>query len=97
MPKVLVDQIKAFLLRSDIPTTLSGAVDGVRHFGNFGAHPLTDKTTNEVIEVEAGEAEWLLDILEALFDVAFLQPARLAKQKAELNKKLVAAGKQPMK
>ncbi len=31
--------------------------------------------------VEVGEADWNLDVLEALFDVYFVQPAALQKKK----------------
>jgi hypothetical protein len=45
--------------------------------------------------VEAGEAEWTLEVLEALFD--FVQPAKLEAKKNALNKKSSDAGKPPMK
>jgi hypothetical protein len=38
-----------------------------------------------------------LDVLEALFDHYFFQPAQLAAKKAALNKKLTDLGKAPMK
>lgn len=44
-----------------------------------------------------GEAEWLLDVLEALFDFYFVQPATLRAKKDALNKKLKEAGKPPIK
>jgi hypothetical protein len=65
----------------------------IRQVGNFAAHPSKDKNTGEIVEVEPGEAEWLLDMLEGLFDFYFVQPAVQAKQLAELNRKLAAAGK----
>jgi hypothetical protein len=53
--------------------------------------------TGEIIDVEPGEAEWLLNVLEGLFDHYFVQPAILAAKKDALNKKLADAGKPPMK
>ena len=50
-----------------------------------------------MIEVEPGEAEWLLETLEGLFDFYFVQPAKLEKKRDALNKKLGAAGKPPLK
>jgi hypothetical protein len=41
-----------------------------------------------VLPVEAGEAEWNLDVLEALFDFYFVQPAKLQQRKDALNQKL---------
>jgi hypothetical protein len=93
----LAHEIDAFLKLKDIPAYLAGAVDAVRNVGNFAAHPLKDTNTGEVVEVESGEAEWLLDVIEALFDFAFVQPKRLSQRKAALNKKLQSMGKPPMK
>ena len=65
----------------------------MRAIGNFGAHPIKSKHTGEVMPVAPGEAEWNLDVLEALFDFYFVQPALLAAKKAALDKKLAEAGK----
>jgi Domain of unknown function (DUF4145) len=80
-----------------LPTHLGEAVDAVRNIGNFAAHPIKSTNTGEIVDVESGEAEWLLDVLEGLFDFYFVQPAMLQKKKQALNKKLADAGKPPMK
>lgn len=49
------------------------------------------------MEVEPGEAEWLLDVLEGLFDFYFVQPANAQRKRDALNEKLKAAGKPGMK
>jgi hypothetical protein len=41
--------------------------------------------------------EWLLDTLEGLFDFYFTAPAALQRKKDGLNRKLIDAGKPPMK
>jgi hypothetical protein len=43
------------------------------------------------------EAEWNLDVLEALFDFYFVLPAVVKKKRAALDQKLKEAGKEPMK
>ena len=53
-----------------------------RGIGNFATHPIKSTNTGEVLEVELGEAEWLLDTLEALFDFYFVQPAKSEKKEA---------------
>lgn len=93
----LAQEIEAFIQSPGVPTTLSDAVDAVRNVGNFAAHPIKDTNTGEVIPVEPGEAEWLLDVLESLFDFAYVQPERIKANKAKLNAKLQAAGKPSMK
>jgi uncharacterized protein DUF4145 len=93
----LATQVQGFLELPGIPSYLSEAVDAVRNIGNFAAHPLKATRTGEIVDVELGEAAWLLDVLEALFDFVFVQPVRLAARKAELNTKLASFGKPPMK
>lgn len=90
-------QIAAFVATPGVPGILTEQIDAVRKIGNFGAHPLKNTNTGEVLDVEPGEAEWLLGTLEALFEFAFVQPKRLERQKAKLNEKLTDAGKPPMK
>ena len=93
----LAKEIEEFINRKDVPTYLAEAVDAVRNVGNFAAHPLKNTNTGEIVDVEPGEAEWLLEVLGSLFDFAFVQPARLDAKKKQLNDKLQALGKPPMK
>jgi hypothetical protein len=93
----LADEIQQVLKSKQLPSHLSEAVDAVRNIGNFAAHPMKSTNTGEIVDVEPGEAEWLLDVLEGLFDFYFVQPAVLQKKRAELNKKLGEAGKPSMK
>jgi len=93
----LADQIQKVLDAKSLPSYLAQAIDGVRNVGNFAAHPTKSKSTGEIVEVEPGEAEWLLDTLEGLFDFYFVQPALLKKKQDALNAKLADMGKPPMK
>jgi len=80
-----------------LPAHLSTALDAVRHVGNFGAHPIKSESTGEVVEVEPGEAEWLLDTVEALIDFYIVKPAELEGRRGALNAKLADAGKPELK
>lgn len=93
----LAREIEDFIHRRDVPSYLTSAVDAIRNVGNFAAHPLKETSAGEIMDVEPGEAEWLLDVHEALFDFAFVQPKRLEKRKEMLNDKLRAIGKPLMK
>lgn len=93
----LAQEIDEFIQRTNIPSYLTDAVDAVRNIGNLAAHPLKDTNTGQIVEVEAGEAEWLLEVNEALFDFVFVQPRRLEERKNNLNTKLASLGKPPMK
>jgi hypothetical protein len=91
--KDLYDQIEEVIDSGKLPTHISEGLHAVRVIGNFAAHPLKSTVSGAIVDVEAGEAEWNLDVLELLFDFYFIQPAVSAKRKAELNKKLKQAGK----
>jgi hypothetical protein len=88
--RTLHDEIDKFMELKDVPSYLTDAVDAVRNIGNFAAHPSKDSNTGEVVDVEPGEAEWLLEVLEALFDFTFVQPKKLEARKQALNEKLKA-------
>lgn len=80
-----------------LPPWLSGDVDAIRIVGNFAAHPEKDQATGQIVDVEPGEAEWLLNTLESLFDYYYVEPAKAKAKRDALNQKLAQAGKQPMK
>ena len=94
--KDLYDQIEEVIQSHKLPSHIEEGLHAVRNIGNFATHPIKSTSTGEIVEVEPGEAEWNLDVLESLFDFYFVQPALTAKRKAELNKKLKEAGKPPI-
>jgi len=93
----LAKEIDSLLNESDarkaIPLSLHDTIDGIRNFGNFSVHPIDDKTTLQVIEVEPHEAEWCLEIIEELFEHFYIRPIAAKAKKAALDAKLQAAGK----
>lgn len=80
-----------------IPNSLRQTIDGIRNFGNFSAHPVTDQTTLQIIDVDPHEAEWCLEIIEEMFEHFYVRPQQAAARKAALDAKLKAAGKPPSK
>ena len=96
-PSNLANEIQEVLDRSLLPSYIAEIIDAVRNVGNFAAHPTKSKQTGEIMDVEEGEAELNLNVIEALFDFYFVNPALIAKKKADINKKLEDAGKPPMK
>ncbi|MCG3690130.1 hypothetical protein [Aliarcobacter butzleri] len=65
--------------------------------GNFSAHPIKSQNTGEIVNVEVGEAEWCLEILQSLFEFCYVQPKIAEEKMAELNKKLEECGKPLLK
>jgi hypothetical protein len=96
-PSDLSTEIQEVLNSRALRSDIGEGLDAVRVIGNFAAHPIKSKQTGEIMQVEMGEAEWNLDVLESLFDFYFVQPAILKEKKDALNKKLTEAGKSPLK
>jgi hypothetical protein len=93
----LSNEIQEVIDSRTLPSHLAESIDAIRIIGNFAAHPIKSTSTGEIVEVEAGEAEWTLDVLESFFDFYFVQPAILKAKRDALNAKLSDAGKPPMK
>ena len=97
----LAQQVDAVLDENDpmkvLPSHIRETIDAVRHFGNFAAHPITEVTSLQIVDVEPEEAEWCLEIIEALFDHYYVTPARAQERREQLNQKLAQAGKKPAK
>ena len=91
----LSDQIDEVM--NKLPNYLKEQIDSIRNIGNFSAHPIKSKNSGEIIEVEPGEAEWNLEVLDLLFDFYYVQPGRAQNSRKALNQKLNDAGKKPMK
>ena len=96
-PGNLADEIQQIIDSGTLPSDLNESIDAIRNVGVFAAHPMKSQHTGEVLDVEPGEAEWTLDVLEELFDFYFVRPAKLKQKRDALNQKLNQAGKPPMK
>jgi Domain of unknown function (DUF4145) len=90
-------EIDELIKNGGLPSRINEAVDSIRVIGNFAAHPIKYENTGEIVDVEPGEAEWNLDVLDMLFDHYFVQPEILKTRRDALNSKLAAAGKPPLK
>ncbi len=96
-PASLAKEIQEVIDSNQLPSHLSHSIDAIRNIGNFAAHPSKSKSTGEIVPVEPGEAEWILDVLEMLFDFYFVQPEKTRLKREALNKKLSDLGKPEMK
>lgn len=72
----------------ELPGYLEEALQTFSHLARL--EPGGDKSLRpEVLApVEPGEAEWLLDILQPLFELYFVQPARLRRRQSALEEKI---------
>lgn len=91
--KDLRNQIDEVLEDKFLPSYIADDLHAVRNIGNFAAHEMKDKLSGEILDVEPGEAEWTLNVAEAMLDFYFVEPAKAVKRRSDLNEKLRAAGK----
>ena len=77
----LYEEIEWAIENVTLPSHITETMHEPRIVGNMGAHPTEDET-GALIEVVEGEAEWMLDILDALFDFYFVAPAKTAARRA---------------
>jgi hypothetical protein len=80
-----------------VPHYITTRIDAVRNFGNFSAHEVSDRATAEILDVQPGEAEWCLEILEDLIEHYFVRPEFEKAKVDRLNEKLRGAGKPEIK
>lgn len=92
----LADAIKHVITQGNVPSHVSDPLHTLREIGNFAAHPTKSTNTAEIIEVETGEAEWCLDVIDALYDYYFVVPDKAQQAKQAINAKRVDAGLKPI-
>jgi hypothetical protein len=92
----LSDEIDQVLASKRLHSSIARSLDAVREIGNFAAHPTKSLNTGEIMDVEPGEADWNLDVVEALMDIYFVQPVTMDAKMTAINAKLAEAGRPPL-
>lgn len=87
----LVDQLTE--IYPQLPSYVQGFVDNIRKLGNLAVHAKQSAATGEIVDVEPGEAEWMLETLEELFDHFYAKPAEAKARQAALAVKFADAKK----
>jgi hypothetical protein len=96
-PTNLAAEIQEVIDSGTLPSYIAESVADIRNIGNFTTYPIKSERTGELVDVEPGEADWNLDVLEALFNFYFVQPAIIKKKREILNLKLKEADKKGAK
>jgi hypothetical protein len=92
----LASELDALLASKQLPRFLVDALRTYRKLANFDAHLEKSLRPAEISDVQTGEAEWLLDTLDALFNFYFVQPAETDRRRATLLARLEAATGTPI-
>lgn len=95
-PNNLAEAIKEVINDPKTPTGIGESLDAVRNIGNYAAHPNKGMNTGEIVDVEPGEAEWCLEVIEMLYDYYFVAPTAIQRRTHALNERLAEMGKPPM-
>lgn len=83
----LYSEIQAAVEGNAFPSDISELLDVPRKVGNVAAHPTKNPVTEAIMDVEPWEAEWCLEIIEALFDYYFVAPAKNAERLTRLEQR----------
>ena len=70
----LEEEIKELEKKEIVSAALVKMLQVFRKIANFGAHPKKSTNSNEIVEIEKGEAEIMLDLLQELFECIFVKP-----------------------
>jgi hypothetical protein len=89
----LADQIDEVIASKQLRQQLADNLHYVRQVGNLGAHERKNANTGEVLDATPEEAEWLIEVLEGLFEHYFVEPAREQKRREEFDARIEAARK----
>jgi hypothetical protein len=76
-----------------LPAYIGADLHHFREVGNFGAHEQKDQHTGAILDVEDGEAEYALGVLDLLFDHYYVRPAEADKKRQAIDAKIDAAGR----
>ena len=83
----LNSEIKEVIDRIDTHSEVKASLHYLRELGNFAAHPGKSNNTGEIVDVEPDEAEWCLDVIEVLYEIYFVRPAKDAAMRDALDAK----------
>jgi hypothetical protein len=91
----LVDQIDEVVASKELRPALADNLHYVRKVGNLGAHETKNDHTGEVVDATIEEAEWLIEVLEGLFEHYFVEPERERRRREEFDARIASVKAKP--
>jgi hypothetical protein len=91
----LEDQIKEVVASKQLRPQLADNLHYVRKVGNLAAHETKNKHTGEVVDATQEEAEWLIEVIEGMFDHYFVEPRREQDRREKFDARIAEAKGQP--
>jgi Domain of unknown function (DUF4145) len=90
----LADQIEEIVKSGQLRPQLAENLHYVRKVGNLAAHETKNANTGEIVDATKEEAEWLVEVLEGLFENYFVEPARERKRREDFDIRMQTAKNQ---
>lgn len=87
------NEIEKLLKQSTLTSWIADEVHDVRELGNIAADPMKNKQTDQIVAVESGEAEAMLDVVDSLIDFYFVAPAEQKARQAATDTKVQSTKK----
>jgi len=84
----LFQQIDKAARSPELPPYLKDALRSLSRIAKLGPDSEKSKRPELLAPIEPGEAEWLLDVLQPLFELFFVQPAQLQRRHSELEERI---------
>lgn len=91
----LAARIDKFRADETHPSDLRESIHHFREVADFGAHTMKNDQ-DQVIPVELGDAEWMLDFLDSLFDYFIVGPEKNRAMRERWDKRIADAGRKPV-
>ena len=89
-------RVNAFIADKKNPRHLRENLHHFREMANFSVHTQKDETAGTIIKVDHEEAEWMLDVLDRLFEFYIVEKAHSARMRAAFDEKIKKAGRDPI-
>ena len=84
----LADQIRQAGLAPELPAYLKQALAKLAAIAKLEPDSLKSRNPEALSGVEPGEAEWILDLLQSLYDLYFVEPARMQRKQDALEESI---------
>jgi hypothetical protein len=84
----LAEQIRQATLAQDLPGYLKQALGKLAVVAKLDPGSPKSQCPEAVSSAEPGEAEWLLDVLQSLYDLYFVEPARMQRKQDALEESI---------
>lgn len=84
----LAEQIATATTSCALPPYLQDALGTLARVAGLDANEAKSTRPEALAPTEPGEPEWLLDVLDQLFDLYFVQPARMQRKRARLEERV---------